>query len=803
MPETKVAIRLGTDGAAQVRNDFREVGRAGTEAMQQIETASVAAGKAGETAADRQIAAWKRQAAAATSAAQAQARNAQFNSVLGVRDFDTRASEARRRELERAFAIEEGGLNRTQRVVAQASVLNFTQQVAAGTPVLRAFVTQASDIPTILAADEGGIAGGLAKVRGLLNPVTVGIGALTAVLGIGAAAWVSYTGAIASFDRLGAGSARTLGLTGEELNEIAVKGAEAARITVGASREIVTGYVQAGGIGRDVLQGLIGLTDDFAAATGREAKDAIGDLAAAFADPAKGAEDLARRYGLLSQAQIEQVRQLVDANDKFGAQNLLLEELAPLLDGSAQKTSAAAAGWGVLATKIDGAWQALGRFTADLLTTTDAERISRLEADKRFTNLLGFDTPGLDSQIAFLKRQAAERRQAAQQQAGDAQANIDAQKRADEAEKDAARRKADRAAAAKSIAAEAARARNEEIAERQRFVDRIRGVIADEERAEETRANNLARRLADETAASGRRVAGLQDQAAFAGDNSAAARLEMVRRAALRDAAADPDLNSHQIAQRAGLAVAEEQAEIELERANLLAQINSGQAQFVDLVTLANSLSRVGIDIADQQGRAIVAQVRAQQQAAAGMQEMKRFGGQLLDTVFNPDNWRDWGNLGKQVINMLMREFLVLATINPLKNALFGTDLPGLASLGGLFGKSRGGSMNVVQANNIRGFAMGTPWFGGGTALVGEQGPERVTLPRGSRIDTASATRRMLQGGGGTIYAPTFDLRGAVTTADLIEQMNQQATAAAVRGAAGGAALARADLARRARRRLI
>ncbi|MBZ4252032.1 hypothetical protein LAJ57_14110, partial [Streptococcus pneumoniae] len=77
-----------------------------------------------------------------------------------------------------------------------------------------------------------------------------------------------------------------------------------------------------------------------------------------------------------------------------------------------------------------------------------------------------------------------------------------------------------------------------------------------------------------------------------------------------------------------------------------------------------------------EQGRAIVEQVRAQQQVAAGLQEMERFGGQVLDTVFNPDNWRDWGNLGKQVISMLMREFLVLAAINPLKNALFGTNLP-------------------------------------------------------------------------------------------------------------------------------
>jgi hypothetical protein len=57
-------------------------------------------------------------------------------------------------------------------------------------------------------------------------------------------------------------------------------------------------------------------------------------------------------------------------------------------------------------------------------------------------------------------------------------------------------------------------------------------------------------------------------------------------------------------------------------------------------------------------------------------------------------------------------------------------------------------------------FARGTNFAPGGLALVGEEGPELVTLPRGSRVDTASATRRMagspsplasVGGGGGTV----------------------------------------------------
>lgn len=41
-------------------------------------------------------------------------------------------------------------------------------------------------------------------------------------------------------------------------------------------------------------------------------------------------------------------------------------------------------------------------------------------------------------------------------------------------------------------------------------------------------------------------------------------------------------------------------------------------------------------------------------------------------------------------------------------------------------------------------FAKGTNWFGGGIALVGEEGPELVNLPSGSSVKTASQTKNIL-----------------------------------------------------------
>jgi hypothetical protein len=49
------------------------------------------------------------------------------------------------------------------------------------------------------------------------------------------------------------------------------------------------------------------------------------------------------------------------------------------------------------------------------------------------------------------------------------------------------------------------------------------------------------------------------------------------------------------------------------------------------------------------------------------------------------------------------------------------------------------------------GFATGTSYAPGGMALVGEEGPEIVNLPRGSQVVTASQTQKMVGGGGVTI----------------------------------------------------
>lgn len=99
--------------------------------------------------------------------------------------------------------------------------------------------------------------------------------------------------------------------------------------------------------------------------------------------------------------------------------------------------------------------------------------------------------------------------------------------------------------------------------------------------------------------------------------------------------------------------------------------------------------------------------------------------------------------------------------------------------------------------------AAGTEYWSGGTALIGEHGPERAWLPKGTRVSSASATRRM-DGGGGTGSRVKVDisLNDAMFTARVSDAADQRIGAAAPGIAAGGAQLGRMEMGKARRRTL-
>lgn len=110
----------------------------------------------------------------------------------------------------------------------------------------------------------------------------------------------------------------------------------------------------------------------------------------------------------------------------------------------------------------------------------------------------------------------------------------------------------------------------------------------------------------------------------------------------------------------------------------------------------------------------------------------------------------------------------------------------------GVFGKSI--QTNLAKTPSIPGYAKGTNFHPGGLAMVGERGPELVSMPRGSRVIPNDKL-----GGGNNMH---FDLRGAVMTADLLAQMNSIGQASGMGGAMAGANLAESRMMSRGRRRI-
>lgn len=135
---------------------------------------------------------------------------------------------------------------------------------------------------------------------------------------------------------------------------------------------------------------------------------------------------------------------------------------------------------------------------------------------------------------------------------------------------------------------------------------------------------------------------------------------------------------------------------------------------------------------------------REARRANPAFQELERFGEQAFDrigeamtqmAVQGGNAWQSLGNIAMGVLSELEQELLRLAVINPIKNSLFGSGLPGLGDVfGALFGGGSGGGINGtgLQAGGMASIqfrAAGGPVSAGMPYIVGERGPE-LFVPR-------------------------------------------------------------------------
>ena len=299
----------------------------------------------------------------------------EYNSAMGL-------AEAALKKATQAHKDHTGalGLNRMQFITAQSAVMRFTDSIIAGRNPLTAFALEAHKGAEVLSLDEGGMAGGLSKVAGLVTPATVGIAAFTIAIIASAAAAFQYAESLDRLSRAADGFGRTSQMTGAELLEVARSAAQAGNISVGAAQDIEQAILHQTRTSGDALEGAIKITQRFADAMGIDTKQAAQELAKAMADPVKGADELAEKYGYLTQKQVEEIHQLMEQNRLTEAQTRLMADLDGSLDEAGEHVNALTRAWRGLSEAMSQGWANIGSAISQAMgVQSDAEKMAGLQ----------------------------------------------------------------------------------------------------------------------------------------------------------------------------------------------------------------------------------------------------------------------------------------------------------------------------------------------------------------------------------------------------------------------------------------
>ncbi|WP_175426636.1 phage tail length tape measure family protein [Azospirillum brasilense] len=187
-----------------------------------------------------------------------------------------------------------------------------------------------------------------------------------------------------------------IGRSADGMEALAIRAAEAGKISVASAREQEVAYVRAGKLGAESMERLIGLSRDYAVATKQDVDAATEDLAQLFADPVAGAEKLTAAYGLLTGKELERIRVLTATGQAEQARLVLADSLATRTRGLGDQVGTLAAAWERVERAASNAINAIGDATAP---ETNAQAIARLEERRRqLIAARGLDASRLDGE---------------------------------------------------------------------------------------------------------------------------------------------------------------------------------------------------------------------------------------------------------------------------------------------------------------------------------------------------------------------------------------------------------------------
>lgn len=204
------------------------------------------------------------------------------------------------------------------------------QSVMLGMPMQQVLMQQGPQIVQIY----GGVGNTFRALRSVLTPTRLLLGSVSVAAIAGASAWSDYLRSTQEVETAADGLGRGLARSSAELEAAAQAGAAAAGISIKAARSMEVQFLRTGRIGAEHYEELIALSKDFAATIGIDASAAGGALAEMFADPAKAADTLFGKYGLIDAATARYVRNLTEQNRVSEAQGMLLDRLPEKLSNA-------------------------------------------------------------------------------------------------------------------------------------------------------------------------------------------------------------------------------------------------------------------------------------------------------------------------------------------------------------------------------------------------------------------------------------------------------------------------------------
>lgn len=222
------------------------------------------------------------------------------------------------------------GLARHEMINLGRQAQDIAVSLAGGQSPLMVLMQQGTQVADILGTAKGGAGAAVADLGSrLASLVTPARAAGAAIAGASAVAvegllrWQRAQDALTvSLNGLGRASGLTIG----QVNAVAGRSAAASGMSINAAQGLAAQFLGAGVPG-GALGGAIGVTRDFGRKLGLSQEDAAGTLARALADPAKGAQELADKFGLLTRAQRLQIEQTAGMGDKAAAAAKLVETL--------------------------------------------------------------------------------------------------------------------------------------------------------------------------------------------------------------------------------------------------------------------------------------------------------------------------------------------------------------------------------------------------------------------------------------------------------------------------------------------